>query len=222
MPFSSRWPRSFLPILALAGCASSGGTSPPPDQGMDVPSHAADTGAMPDAGVFVDPRDSQSYPTITAGDNTWLARNLNYTIAGSSFCYDDVAANCDADGRLYLWDVAPTACPPSSHLGSDDEWQALEAAMGMAPDQLDLEGYSTTRGTDEGTKLKAPEGFAARMAGFRTGATYDALGDRTYFWTSTMRGTEVWRRRIEAATPTVFRFTNPPATFAISIRCVLD
>ena len=224
MPSISRWPRSFLPLLTLAGCASSGDAGPPADQGPDAPS-LADTGVTPDAGgfpPFVDPRDSQSYATITIGDQTWLARNLDYTIAGSSFCYDDDAANCDADGRLYLWDVAPTACPPGSHLGSDDEWKALETAMGMASDQLDLEGYSTTRGTDEGTKLKAADGFAARMAGYRTGTTYDALGDRTYFWTSTMRATDVWRRRIEAGMPTVFRFTNPPATFAISIRCVLD
>ncbi len=42
------------------------------------------------------------------------------------------------------------------------------------------------------------------------------------FWTSTMRGSDVWRRRVAAATPGVFRFTNPPSTFAISVRCVGD
>jgi uncharacterized protein (TIGR02145 family) len=214
MPYGSR----LLSILVLAGCSGSG--SAPPDAGEDAPG-AVDAGA-PDAGGFVDPRDDRWYPTIAIGDQTWLARNLDYPVAGSSFCYGDVAANCDEDGSLYLWDVAPTACPPGSHLGSDDEWKALETALGMAPDQLDLEGYSTTRGTDEGTKLKASGGFAALMAGFRTGTTYDARGDRTYFWTSTTRGTDVWRRRVEAATPTVFRFTNPPSDFAISIRCILD
>jgi len=221
MASRSGWPflaPFVLVLFVLAGC-SAGDTSPPSDAAGDA---LADTGAAPDAGGFVDPRDDQWYPTIAIGDQTWLARNLDYEIVGSSFCYDDASANCDADGRLYLWDVAPTACPPESHLGSDDEWKALETALGMASDQLDLEGYSTTRGTDEGTKLKAVDGFAARMAGYRTGTTYDALDDRTYFWTSTTRGTEVWRRRVEAATPTVFRFTNPPADFAISIRCILD
>jgi hypothetical protein len=92
----------------------------------------------------------------------------------------------------------------------------------LAADQLAVEGYDMLRGPNEGTTLKAESGFGARMAGFRTGKTYEALGDRTYFWTSTMRGSDVWRRKIAAATPGVFRFTNPPSTFAISVRCVGD
>ncbi len=92
----------------------------------------------------------------------------------------------------------------------------------MAQSQLALEGYSTVRGTNEGTKLKAANGFGAHMAGYRGGSTYDALGDRTYFWTATTRGADVWRRKISMADATVFRFTNPPAGFAISVRCVKD
>jgi uncharacterized protein (TIGR02145 family) len=175
-----------------------------------------------DNGTFVDPRDKRAYPTIRIGGKTWLARNLDFNVAGSSFCYDDVAANCDEYGRLYLWSAAPTACPPGWHLGSDAEWKDLEAAVGMDGSELELEGYSTVRGTNEGTTLKAANGFGALFAGFRTGTTYEARGDRTYFWTATTRGSEVWRRRISAADPTIFRFTNPPASFAISIRCVAD
>ena len=182
----------------------------------------AEASSRPDAGGFVDPRDGQSYPTITRGAKTWLARNLNFAIVGSSFCYGDASSNCDKDGRLYLWSVARTACPAGWHLGSDEDWKSLEVAVGMSSNQLDLEGYDTVRGTSEGTTLKATNGFAAHMAGFRTGTTYEALGDRTYFWTSTTRGAEVWRRRVAAAEPTIFRFTNPPATFAISVRCAMN
>ena len=92
----------------------------------------------------------------------------------------------------------------------------------MEADQLGLSGYATPRGTDEGATLKRTDGFAARMAGFRAGSSYDARDDRTYFWTSTTQGGEVWRRRISAGESTVFRFTNPPSTFAISVRCVAD
>jgi uncharacterized protein (TIGR02145 family) len=91
----------------------------------------------------------------------------------------------------------------------------------MATDQLEIEGYAAIRGVNEGATLKDPQGFAATMAGFRTGASYDALGDRTYFWTASTRGGDVWRRRVAAATPTIFRFTNPPGSFAISVRCVV-
>src|SRR5262249_11931380 len=141
---------------------------------------------------------------------------------GSSFCYDDDASNCDKYGRLYSWSVAREACPPGWHLGTDAEWKALEAALGMDASEIELEGYSTARGTNEGTLLKTRDGFGARMAGFRTGTTYEALGDRTYFWTATTRGSEVWRRRVSANDATIFRFTNPPASFAISVRCVMD
>ncbi len=187
----------------------------PDDAGADAPD-------APDANGFVDPRDQQRYPVLQLGGNSWLARNLNYAIAAASFCYGDDPANCDTHGRLYLWSAAQTACPPGSHLGSDEEWKALEAAVGMPVDQLDVDGYDKPRGTSEGTALKAEPGFGASMAGFRSGKTYEALGDRTYFWTSTTRGTDVWRRKIAAATPNVFRFTNPPASFAISVRCVVD
>jgi hypothetical protein len=88
----------------------------------------------------------------------------------------------------------------------------------MAQNQLGLEGYSTRRGTREGTTFKA----GAHMAGFRSDDAYDALGDRTYYWTATTRGTDVWRRRVAAAETTIFRFTNPPQGFAISVRCVQD
>lgn len=198
-----------------AGAGEAGAGEAGADAGADAPSR-------PDASELVDPRDGQSYPTLTVGSKTWLARNLNFAIAGASFCYGDASSNCDKDGRLYLWSVARSACPVGWHLGSDEDWKSLEAAVGMKSSQLDLEGYETVRGASEGITLKASNGFAAHMAGFRAGTTYEAIGERTYFWTSTTRGAEVWRRRVAAAEPTIFRFTNPPATFAISVRCAKD
>jgi uncharacterized protein (TIGR02145 family) len=213
-----------LCILPLAVACSTTRTevpaSPAPaPSDSDAPNDGEAEEGAPDE--FVDPRDDRVYPTITFGNTTWLARNLNFAIDGSSFCYDDRPSNCEEHGRLYLWSVARTACPPEWHLGTDSEWQALEASLGMDSGDIDVEGYSTARGTNEGTLLKN-DGFGAKLAGFRTGATYEALDERTYFWTATKRGSEVWRRRISADEPTIFRFTNPPASFAISVRCVKD
>lgn len=213
----------LIPILLLSRCSSQDGAGPSLDEGIDAAIADAMTDANRDApAAFIDTRDSRAYPTVAIGGQTWLARNLNYAIDGSSFCYDDLDTNCEEYGRLYTWNAAQTACPPGSHLGTDEEWKALEGALGMPLDQVDLEGYSTVRGTDEGMQLKASDGFAALMAGFRSGVTYEAIEDRTYLWTATTRGNDVWRRRITAADPTVFRFTNPPADFAISVRCILN
>jgi uncharacterized protein (TIGR02145 family) len=193
-----------------------------PDAGPDADASSGEGGEGGEGGAtastFVDPRDGHTYPTMTLGGKTWLARNLNFAITGSSFCYGDDPASCARDGRLYTFTAAKTACASGWHLGSDADWKSLESALGIAASQLDLEGYSTIRGHHEGTVFKGDAG----MAGYRTGTTYDARDDRTYFWTSSTRGGDVWRRRVAVGETTIFRFTNPPQGFAISVRCVKD
>jgi uncharacterized protein (TIGR02145 family) len=174
------------------------------------------------ASTFVDSRDGKKYRTVTIGTQTWFAENLAFETPSGSYCYDDDERNCTSDGRLYTFAVAKTACPAGSHLGSDAEWKTLETALGMKAGELDKEGYETIRGTNEGTKAKAADGLAMKPAGYRGGGMYDARGNRTYLWTSSTRGGDVWRRRVVAAEPTIYRFTNPPGDFAISVRCVVD
>jgi uncharacterized protein (TIGR02145 family) len=169
----------------------------------------------------------------------------------TSFCYADDSKNCEKFGRLYTFKAAKHACPlgssvvffrfffvfplfsaiyfilgiVGSRLGRDKDWKRLETRLGMDEEDLEKEGYSTVRGKREGKKLKKVDGFHALPAGYRFGTAeeghYDALNDRTYFWTSTHRGKDVWRRRITVADPTIFRFTNIPDGYAISVRCVI-
>lgn len=207
-------------LLACSSPSEGAGDAPAPPApsgSSPAPSAAAETGAPP-PDELVDARDGQRYPVVAVGGARWLGTNLAYAASGS-YCYGDAPASCERDGRLYTFAAATTACPAGWHLPSDEEWKGLERALGMAPTETEREGYDVARGTDEGAQLKSGP-LGARMAGFRTGATYEAAGDRAYFWTSTRRGQEVWRRRVTAAAPTIFRFTNPTASFAISVRCV--
>ena len=73
---------------------------------------------------MTDARDAQTYQTVTLGEQTWLARDLNYA-SDDSKCYDDDPANCEIYGRLYDWEASKTACPAGWHLGSDEEWSTL-------------------------------------------------------------------------------------------------
>ena len=94
----------------------------------------------------------------------------------------------------------------------------------MPTADLDINNYSTPRGTDQGTQLQAggASGMDFHPAGYRYNGTYDALGNRTYLWVNTTLAGNPYRRRLVVNDPSVYRFTNPEAGYAISIRLIKD
>ena len=160
---------------------------------------------------IIDERDGQVYKTVKIGEQVWMAQNLNYadsiatpSLLGKSRCYDNVTANCEVTGRFYKWSAAmdsiktgcghgaicsPTLpvqgiCPSGWHLPDSSEWNALFNAVG---------GKSTA-----GTKLKSQNGwfgangnrsdaygFSALPAGENIYGTFNKVGSKTGFWSST-------------------------------------
>lgn len=172
---------------------------------------------------FTDSRDGQVYPVIRIGEQYWMGKNLNFHVNGKSWHYNNDPSNEETYGRLYLWDALTEAIPEGWHLPTDNEWKTLEDSLGMDDAELDKAGYSTTRGTDEGSKLYigGESMLDIPYAGFRDGnGTYSAIDNRTYLWINTLVGNDPYRRRIEAASNTIYRFTNPTAGFAITVRLV--
>merc|ERR1719187_1902616 len=198
-----------------------------------------------DSGSFRDPRDGEEYRIVTVGSQTWMAENLRYSVpGGGSWDYDDDPANTvgtggnPAYGKLYSWEAAREAAPPGWHLPSDEEWRRLEEELGMPEEELEKIGFEVERGTDQGVQLQSggSSGLDFLPAGYRRGQAYLALGlppfeecdndCRTYLWVNTTTDSgEVFRRKLNPKSSGrnfVYRFTNPPDGFAISVRLVKD
>lgn len=182
---------------------------------------------------FKDPRDGQVYDIAKIGNLTWMKDNIRFDVPDESYCFDDDENACAELGMLYTYAGAWKACPTGWRLPTDNDWMDLERALGMTQNQLMIDGYSTPRGNGQGNRLKAGgnSGLNFKISGFATisdgEATYDGISDdrpRSYFWTATWRDVNrtrnAVRRRIEAKNGSIFRFTNPVAGYAVSVRCV--
>ncbi|HEX2083375.1 MAG TPA: FISUMP domain-containing protein [Xanthomonadaceae bacterium] len=196
-----------------------------------------EAGGSPDdrSGRHVDPRDGHVYRTIEMGGLIWFAENLAYMPGvgpGAEpggiwvFGYEGrepaearKASQYRAYGNLYDWNTALAACPEGWHLPSDEEWAALEIALGMT--QAEAAGLAW-RGSDQGARLKqgGDSGFDVVLAGWRSsGGTFGFVGQHANFWTATSVGEQAYERLFNIKRPTVGRDLGDK-TAGFSVRCV--
>ncbi len=105
------------------------------------------------ASSFTDPRDNNVYRTVRIGNQIWMAENLNYITNDGSKCYDDEAANCTADGRLYNWEAARNAAPTGWSLPTEAEFQTL------------IDQYADATAAANALRPGGESGFEAQFAG---------------------------------------------------------
>lgn len=128
-------------------------------------------------GTFTDSRDGQEYKWTKIGNQIWMAENLAwlpsvntesqyststayyyvYDYNGTNVATAKASNNFINNGVLYNWTAAINACPANWHLPSDAEWMALESFLSMSTTQQQSTGV---RGTNQGTLLKATQGWA--------------------------------------------------------------
>ena len=173
-------------------------------------------------GTMTDSRDGKTYKTVKIGEQVWMAENLNYadsvktpSLKENSWCYGNVAANCEKYGRLYTWAAAIDSvklandvmnpldcgygktcdfsgtvqgiCPSGWHLPSRDEWNTLITAVG-GDSKAGTALKSQTGWNNNGNGTDA-YGFSALPAGYRLyGGNFYGGGINAFFWSATEYG----------------------------------
>jgi len=168
-------------------------------------------------GLFTDPRDGHHYRTIKIGKQEWMRDNLAYQCKGA-YRNPDGEENYGlyyVPNEIYDWKYV---APPGWHIATDSEWEVLEnyldASVGFA-----ITGW---RGTDIGTRLLDPDGFAGVLAGLRLpDGSFDARGTNAHVWSSSDAGSSAWLRYLNSGNATVLRFTYSKE-LGFSARCVRD
>jgi len=160
---------------------------------------------------------------------------------GAYAVYDDDPTNSETYGRLYNWytvDDDRGVCPEDFHVPSEDEYKELEIFLGIGESEANDTG---DRGTDEGSQLAGnsdlwndgelennsefgTSGFNGLPAGYRRNstATYDTMGNRGYFWSSSEYSSYyAWYRMLHYNRSNVTRF-NYYKQSGFSVRCLGD
>jgi uncharacterized protein (TIGR02145 family) len=150
---------------------------------------------------------AQTYKTITVGNQTWMAENLDRVIAGS-WVYNESQNLGKTYGRLYTWEAAQKACPAGWQLPSDRDWQTLIDATGgedKAAKQLKVGGAC---------------GFNALLGGMSSVGGFSLLNTYGTFWTSSEYDKDhAWYVYITSSANTVTK-TYFKKNYAFSVRCI--
>jgi len=129
-------------------------------------------------------------------------------------------------------------CPTGWKVPSDQDWQELEIALGLSPQEADERWH---RGSNQGSLLAGdnswwPEGrltadsefgrsgFRALPAGYRRAyGDYGNLGTNANFWTSNEANDKnAFSREIYSGTEYIYRIVNIDKNNGHSVRCLLE
>lgn len=206
-----------------------------------IPAQATATVTLAAGTGLVDTRDGQSYPVVTLGKQTWMARNLAY-VTDSSWNYENSADSGTKYGRLYTWAAAMAlpdscnldgcadlikpvhqgACPAGWHVPTPAEWTYLTDTVQNA-DSAATRLRTTTGWNIPAVTLatfggKDAFGFAALPGGLRDAGTFDNSG--TYAWFRTASPST--SLSLMPYQPQVQSFPALTTFYGYSVRCVKD
>jgi len=203
----------------MAPCESDEPGVTPKSSGSET--SVSSSGVVVEYGTLADSRDGKSYKTVVIGGKTWMAENLNF-VTDSSFCVEDIPANCDKYGRLYQEFDAAKACPEGWAIPQASDWRDLvnTAKEEFGDNNGSLRAVGEWENTIFGDNVTATNasGFSALPAGYRakTGE-YDGEGTKAYFWGEDNMNSYAWilSNQYDLDKESMIR-----GYFAYAIRCI--
>jgi uncharacterized protein (TIGR02145 family) len=161
-----------------------------------------------------------NYPSKIMLDNKqWMTANLNVNMPGS-YCYDDVATNCDKYGRLYTWEAAKKACEILGNgwrLPTDEEWQQLAAHYGGAHKDSMNTGKAAYKALLQGGFSK----FNVVLGGNHFSGNYTRLEAHGFYWTATEKDTvTALFYNFGKGSQNLYRQEDGEKSRTFSVRCI--
>ena len=125
-------------------------------------------------------------------------------LSTGAYCsYDNDDSNITTYGLLYNWFTVNdnrNLAPAGWHIPTDEEWKQLEMYLGMSQTVVDNTGHNrtwvghmlkSTNGWNYNENGTNSSGFTALPSGYRLlDGSFITIGNRAYFWTSTVDNTE--------------------------------
>ena len=202
--------------------------------------------------------DGRTYSTVRMGEQCWFRENLHSThyangdaIPNGASEFDWVQPNRDfytdygksesiavMYGKLYNWYAVQDPrglCPEGWHVSTDDDWQALEVAIGMDATEVGKPGKRGSENTGEGAAIKDPKtwpdgreasdkhGFTATPGGARLpDSSFHTAGSGACYWTATAEtDSTAWFRGLGNLHDGIYR-SGFSMQSGFSVRCVQD
>ena len=193
-------------------------------------------------GTFTDPRDGVVYKWIRYGKLEWMAENLRaeaekgkYEVYVESYQTSQERElqrkrNFERFGYWYDFAAAESAVPDGWRLPTDEDWQYLERALGMSPEEVDRMDW---RGDRQGETVQQKSGMDLMPGGFfdydqlTYGVAYtpEFMGFYGFFWSSTpdeaLVGEARIYRQIRYRSLKLGRFSTHPEKM-MNVRCVRE
>lgn len=168
-------------------------------------------------------RDGNTYTLRIMPDNKqWMTTNLNINTEGS-YCYQDIAVNCNQYGRLYTWESAQKVCNMLGEgwrLPADEEWLQMAGQYGGVFGNSVDSGKTAYKALLFGGNAE----FNALLGGGRTPeGGYARLQAHGFYWTATESDTaNAWFYNFGKGSGKLFHQKDGEKPRAFSVRCIRD